>query len=491
VSEPSGSLVRGINLPAAVSLVVGSMIGSGIFIVSADIGRQMGSPGLLVLVWVITAVITVMGALSQCELAAMYPRAGGPYVFLREGLGPLWGFLYGWTLLLVIQTGTIAAVAVAFAKFLAVLAPRITPDVFEFSLIRFRAPGELLFALFGRAPATPSYIEIGLSWQRIVGIATVVILTWINVRGVKEAAWIQTVLTVTKVAAVGGLILLGLTIGRRPEVAAQNLGGFFANVDWSLALLPIMGAAMVGSLFSSDAWNNVTFAASEVQNPQRNLPLAMVLGTSIVGLIYVSANFAYLSTLSLGEIQHAAEDRVGTAAAEVIFGDAGRTLMAIAIMISTFGCNNGLILAGARVSYAMAKDGLFFRNVGSVDPVRHTPKIALWVQCLWTSVLALSGGYNDLLNYVIFAAVLFYFLTAIALFRLRSLKPDAPRPVTTIGYPWLPGLYCLLTGAIMVNLLFKSPLYTWPGLIIVALGVPVYFAWRRFSPAPAEGGAAG
>jgi APA family basic amino acid/polyamine antiporter len=483
VTEPRTSLVQGIDLAAAISLVVGSMIGSGIFIVSADIARQVGAPGLLVLVWALTAAITVMGALTQTELAAMFPRAGGQYVFLREGLSPMWGFLYGWTLLLVIQTGTIAAVAVAFARFLGVLVPAVSPDVF-LSLGAIPAPGDALFTLIGRPPAQPQVIEIGLSWQRAVGIGTVLVLTGVNARGVREAAWIQTVLTVTKVIAVGGLILLGLTVGRRVDVAAANFGGFFAGVDWSLALLPVLGAAMVGSLFSSDAWNNVAFAASEVQNPKRNLPLAMVVGTSVVGLIYVTANLAYLSTLSVAEIQAAAQDRVGTAAAQVIFGDAGKAIMAVAIMISTFGCNNGLILAGARVSYAMARDGLFFRHVGDVHPVHHTPNVALWVQALWTSVLALSGTYGQLLDYVIFAAVLFYLLTAIALFRLRRLRPDAERPVRAFGYPWLPAVYCVLTGAILVNLLVAKPLYTWPGLIIVLLGVPVYFLWRRFAAAP-------
>ncbi len=472
------SLVQGIDLKAAISLCVGSMIGSGIFIVSADIARQVGAPGLLILVWVATGLLTVMGALLQCELAAMFPRAGGQYVFLREGLGPLWGFLYGWTLLLVIQTGTIAAVAVAFARFLGVIVPGVSPDVF-LSLGKIPAPGDLLFTLIGRPPATPAVIELGLSWQRLVGIGTVVALTAVNVRGVREAAWIQTVLTAIKVLAVGGLLLLGLTFGRSAAAASANFGGFFAGVDWSLALLPVFGAAMVGAMFSSDAWNNVTFAASEVENPRRNLPIAMVAGTSLVALIYVSTNVAYLSTLSLGEIQHAAQDRVGTAAAQVIFGDAGRALMAVFIMISTFGCNNGLILAGARVSYAMARDGLFFRAVGRVDEVRRTPKVALWAQCLWTSVLALSGTYSQLLDYVIFAAVLFYLLTAVALFRLRVTRPDAERPVRAFGYPWMPAVYCLLTTAFLWNLLVRKPLFTWPGLIIVALGVPVFYLWRR------------
>ncbi len=491
MTEPRNtSLVQGINLTAAIALVVGSMIGSGIFIVSADIARQTGAPGLLAAVWAITALVTVMGALTQTELVAMFPRAGGQYVFLREGLSPLWGFLYGWTLLLVIQTGTIAAVAVAFARFLGVLLPSVSPDVF-LSLGTIPAPGDVLFRLIGRTVENPQTIELGLSVQRLVGIGSVVLLTWINARGVREGAWIQTVLTAVKVLGVGGLIVAGLTFGREAAAVSRNFGGFFSGVDWSAALLPVIGAAMVGSLFSSDAWNNVAFAASEVQNPRRNLPLAMVLGTTIVGLIYVTVNVAYLSVLPLADIQNAPQDRVGTAAMAVVFGDAGRTLMAVFIMISTFGCNNGLILAGARVSYAMARDGLFFRSVGNVNPVHHVPTTALWVQCAWTSVLAVSGTYSQLLDYVIFAAVLFYFLTCVALVRLRFTRPDAERPVRTFGWPWLPGLYLLLTGAILVNLLVQRPLYTWPGLIIVALGIPVYLVWRRVGaavpePAPAD-----
>ncbi len=478
----STSFVRGISLAAAVSLVVGSMIGSGIFIVPADIARQVGTPGLLIVVWVATALITVMGALNQGELAAMYPNAGGQYVFLREGLSPLWGFLYGWTLFLVIQTGTIAAVGVAFAKFLGVLWPAVSPNVF-LSLGHVPSLGDVLFTAIGRPPAAPQTIEIGVSWQRIVGIATVLLLTWVNVRGVRTAAWIQTVLTAIKALALAGLVVLGLTVGRQAAAVAQNYGGFWGGQGFTLALLPVIGAAMVGSLFSSDAWNNVAFAAAEVQHPRRNLPLALAGGTLLVGTLYVLANFSYLSVLPLADIQHAAEDRVATAATQVIFGDAGRTVMAILILISTFGCNNGLILAGARVYYAMAHHGLFFRTVGHVDPRHRTPNVALWVQALWTSVLALSGSYSQLLDYVIFAAVLFYFLTVIALFRLRYLRPEAERPYRVLGYPWMPALYAVLTGAVMVILLVEKPLYTWPGLLIVVVGIPVYFVWKRLGTA--------
>jgi len=488
VSQPSGSspssLVRGINPTAAIAMVVGSMIGSGIFIVSADISRQVGSPGLLLTVWAVTGVVTVMGALTQGELAAMYPRAGGQYVYLREGLSPLWGFLYGWTLFLVIQTGTIAAVVVAFAKFLGVLVPGLTPDVW-LSLGHIPAPGDALFSLLGHPTAHPESIEIGVSWQRLVGIAIVLFLTWVNVQGVRTGAWIQTVFTAAKVLALGGLIVLGLTLGRNAAAIAANYGAghFWGSIPLTLAILPVIGAAMVGSLFSSDAWNNVAFAAAEVKNPRRNLPLALGLGTVLVSVMYVLANVAYIGVLPLGAIQGAAQDRVGTAAAQVIFGDAGLTIMAVAIMISTFGCANGLVLAGARVYYAMSHDGLFFRSAGGVDPRHHTPKTALWVQALWTCLLALSGTYSNLLDYVIFAAVLFYFLTVIALFRLRRIRPDAERPYRAVGYPWMPALYVAAMGLLMVDLLIKKPLYTWPGLIIVMIGIPVYFVWKRFGVA--------
>ncbi len=451
--------VRGINLTAAVSLVIGSMIGSGIFIVSADIGRQVGSPGNLLMVWVLTGVVTIIGAVTQGELAAMYTGAGGQYVYLREGLSPLWGFLYGWTLFMVIQTGTIAAVAVAFGRFTGVIFPSISETVF-------------LGGDIGK-------YHVGLSAARALGIVTVLLLTWINVQGVKTAAWIQTVLTAIKVLTLGGLILLGITIGRHADAIAANFHHFWEPTPLSLAILPAMGVAMVGSLFSSDAWNNVAFAAAEVENPRRNLPLALFLGTMTVSVIYCLVNVSYLHMMTLDTIEHVANDRVGTAAAQVLFGGAGATLMAVGIMISTFGCNNGLILSGARVYYAMACDGLFFRKAGRLDPARHTPKFGLWAQTIWTCVLCLSGSYGDLLNYVIFAAVLFYFLTVIALFRLRSLKPDAERPYRAVGYPWLQVVYCILLGAIMIDLLIKSPQYTWPGLIIVLIGVPVYFVWRR------------
>ena len=478
---PSGEaqFVRGIGPLAAVSLVVGSMIGSGIFIVSADIGRQVSAlgPAGLLLVWAITGVITIIGALAYAELAAMMPNAGGQYVFLREGLAPSAGFLYGWTLFTVIQSGTIAAVAVAFGRFLGVLIPTLTPDVF------------LKLGSFGMPGGT---IELGLSPQRVVAILMVAVLTAVNIRGVRLGAAIQSIFTVAKVGALAALILLGLTIFRRPDVVAANFGSFWGTGPWGLAVLPVLGAAMVGSLFSSDAWNNVTFAAAEVRDPRKNLPLALGLGTGLVSLLYVIANVSYLSVLPFhGDpngagalargIQYAAQDRVGTAAMEVMLGPAGAVVMAVAILISTFGCNNGLILAGARVYYAMARDRLFFRRAGELHPEFRTPVFGLIAQALWTMVLCVSGTYSELLNYVIFAALVFYLLTAVALFRLRRLRPDIPRPVKAFGYPVLPALYIVAIAFLLVVLLVdpKQRLYSGLGLLIVLLGVPVYGLWRR------------
>ena len=476
---PPSEFIRGIGPLAAISLVVGSMIGSGIFIVSADIGRQVAQwgPGALLLVWVVTGAMTVTGALAYAELAAMMPKAGGQYVFLREGLSPLAGFLYGWTLFAVIQTGTIAAVAVAFAKFLSVLVPGVTPDV-------FLPLGQL------RLPGAPDAIQLGLSPQRVVAMAMIVVLTLTNMRGVTLGAAIQTVFSVAKVGALAALVLFGLTLFRQPDIAAANFSAFWGTGDWSLAVLPVLGAAMVGSLFASDAWNNVTFAAAEVQNPTRNLPRALAIGTGTVSLLYILANVAYLNILPFGGdpaggdvlargLQYAAQDRVGTAAIEVVLGAGAATVMAVAILLSTFGCNNGLILSGPRVYYAMARDNLFFQRAGALHPTYRTPVFGLWAQAAWAMVLCISGTYGQLLDYVVFAAIVFYFLTTLALFRLRRTRPELPRPVKAFGYPVLPGLYLLANAALMVILLLEKPLFTWPGLLIVASGIPVYLLWRR------------
>jgi APA family basic amino acid/polyamine antiporter len=472
--------VKALTLTDATMLVAGSMIGSGIFIVSSDMARQVNSPFWLLAAWVMTGVITMLGALSLGELAAMYPRAGGQYVFLRESMGPLMGYLYGWTLFVVIQTGTIAAVAVAFGRFLGVLWPAITPDRFGwFPAFDVSTPG-------GR-------IELGLSPQRLVALVTVWVLTWINLRGVRDGKLVQTSLTVVKTGALALLIILGLVIGRNAEAIAANFGPgqFMGGVDpLSSVFVLAFGAAMVGSLFSSDAWLSVTFAASEVQNPRRNLPLSLVLGTGLVTLLYVLANVTYLTVLPLHGvpagatvlergIQFATQDRVGTATAEMIFGAAGGTLMAIAILISTFGCNNGLILSGARVYYAMARDGLFFRRAGTLN-ANHVPAAALIAQSVWTSILCLTGTYGQLLDYVVFAALLFYVLTTAGLFVLRAKRPGAERPYRALGYPVLPALYMLLCTAVALILLMadKTRAQALSGLALVLLGIPVYFAWQ-------------
>jgi len=469
--------IEGIGPLAAVSLVVGTMIGSGIFIVSADIGRQVDAwgPGALMIVWIVTGLMTVTGALAYAELAAMIPKAGGQYIFLRDGLSPLIGFLFGWTLFAVIQTGTIAAVAVAFGKFLSVLIPGVTPDVF-LSLGHVQMPG--------------GPIEIGVSYQRLVALGVVLVLTVLNARGVTLGAQIQTVFAVAKVGALSVLILLGLTVLRRPEIAALNFSNFWGTGSWSLAVLPVLGAAMVGSLFSADAWNNVTFAAAEVQNPRRNLPLALGVGTATVSLLYVLANVAYLNllpfhgdpngvdTIARG-IQHAAQDRVGVAAAEVMFGPIGAVLMAIAIMLSTFGCVNGLVLAGPRVYYAMAKDGLFFKGVAEVDPRFGTPARAIAVQAVLASILVALGTFNQVVAYLIFVTVLFVAVTVAALFVLRR-RPAPEGAYLTTGYPVTPLIFLVLVAVLLFLLASNNPREAALGAGVVALGWPVYhWGFRR------------
>ena len=490
-TSSDAQFVRGIGPWQAISLVVGTMIGSGIFIVSAGIGREVNAwgPGGLLLVWIITGIMTVAGALAYAELAAMMPKAGGQYVFLREGINPAAGFLYGWTLFAVIQTGTIAAVAVAMAKYLGVFFPALSDQIYlSLGTIKLWAGPDKPWAA----------IPIGLSPQRLVAIASIVLLTWVNARGVKLGAGIQTFLTAIKFAALAMLVLLGLLFFRNVDVAAANFGSFWGTGDWTLAMLPVIGAAMVGSLFSSASWNNVTFAAAEVREPTKNLPRALAIGTLVVSALYILANVAYLNVLPFqGDpngadvvargIQNATQDRVGAAAVESMLGAVGGAVMAGFIVISTFGCNAGLVLAGPRVYYAMARDALFFRKAGELHATHHTPVFALYAQAAWASVLCLSGTYNQLLDYVIFASVLFYALTTIALFMLRSRRPDLPRPVRAFGYPVIPALYIISLVALMVVLLIRKPEFTWPGLIIVALGVPVYLIWRRNAPAAPQG----
>ncbi len=474
-------------------IVAGSMIGSGIFIVSADIARQVASPGLLIVVWLTTGIMTTIAALCYGELAAAMPRAGGSYVFLRESLGPMWGFLYGWATLLVIQTATIAAVAIAFANFTGVLLPWFSATSWILKLGTL-GPYHTSIGVLGPYNA-------GLNTQNLLAIISLIFLTVLNTRGVRAGAIVQNVLTFAKIGALASLTLVGFLAAS--AVARQvNFTGFWRNASlfashpypagepsaW-VGTLTLVSLAMVGALFSSSAWNNVTFTAAEVRNPSRNLPLSLAVGTGIVTLLYVLANFAYLNVLPLAGsasgasvidrgIQFAAGDRVGTAAAQMRIGPAGAVVMAVAIMISTFGCNNGLILAGARVYYAMARDGLFFRRVGAVN--RHnTPAVALWVQCVWASLLCLSGTYRQLIDFVIFTVVMFYILTVVGLFVLRIRRPEMPRPYRVFGYPVLPAIYLMMATFLEVQLLRYKPQYTWPGLILVLLGIPVYGVWKR------------
>lgn len=459
--------VKGLGLLDSTMIVAGSMIGSGIFIVSADMARQVGSPGWMLVLWVLTGLLTICAALSYGELAAMMPRAGGQYRYLREAYGPVVGFLYGWTLFTVIQTGTIAAVAVAFAKFLGVLFPAVSASV----------------PLIALGP-------VQVTTQQTAAIAVIVSLSLLNLQGVQTAKLVQNVFTLAKIGALIGLILLGLAMGSRgfaafqapdfwtPMVHGQPLGAW--------GLLTALGVAMVGSLFSSDAWNNITFTAAEIKDPKRVIPLSLAIGTGLVIGLYVLANLAYLSSLSWEVIMHAPEDRVGTALALATLGKTGAAVMAGAILVSTFGCVNGLILAGARAFFAMAEDGLFFKSASQLNP-KGVPAAAIAFQALWACLLTLSGNYGNLLDYVIFAALLFYVLTVASVFVFRRRWPEAPRPYKAFGYPVVPALYILLASLIMVDLLAMKPNYTWPGLGLVLLGLPVYVAWRRLAPAtPAE-----
>jgi basic amino acid/polyamine antiporter, APA family len=497
-SHQDQELVKGLGLTSATMLVIGSMIGSGIFIVSAEIGREVDSPALLIGAWAVTGFMTIVAALSYGELAAMMPRAGGQYVYLREALGPLWGFLYGWTLFLVIQTGTIAAVGVAFGKFLGVFFPSISST--HWILHLWKVPPIAI------GPVVLGNMDVGINTQNLIAIVVVILLSVINVFGVKTGAAIQNIFTTAKVAALLGLVFFGLILGRNAQAIAANFGAnFWLNAVHGalhpvqvgmggpimlVSTVTILAVAQVGSLFSADAWNNVTFTAGEVKNPSRNLPLSLALGTGVVIALYIACNFIYLSVLPLNGsatgstilergIKHAAEDRVGTAVMTQMFGSAGGYLMAAAIMISSFGCMNGLILSGARVYYAMAKDGLFFRNVAKLHPTYKTPGVSLMVQMVWTCVLCISGSYGQLLDYIIFAALAFYALTIIGLFVLRRTHPDAERPYRAVGYPVLPIIYIVMALFIDVVLLRYKPQVTWPGMIVVLLGIPVYYAWSR------------
>jgi APA family basic amino acid/polyamine antiporter len=473
---------RGLGLYDSTMIVVGAMIGSGIFIVSADMARNIGSPGWLLGAWVLTGALTIVGALSYGELAAMMPRAGGQYVYLREAFSPLWGFLYGWTLFLVIQTGTIAAVSVGFARYFGALVPWIRDDNYVIPPVH----------------VSSSY-ALSVSTTQLIGCLMIALLTWTNTRGLEYGKIIQNVFTTAKTGALAALIVVGVLLGWNATAVSDNFGHFWA-VRGAVDIVPGLTAvtafglfvavcvSQTGSLFSADAWNNITFTAGEVKDPRRNIPLSLVLGTGIVIALYLLANVAYLVTLSFDQIQHAPGDRVATAALNVVFPGIGSTIMAIGIMISTFGCANGLILAGARAYYAMARDGLFFTSAGQLNPAR-VPAWGLVLQGIWAVFLVLprtydaatrtyGNVYNNLLEYVISAALIFYILTIAGIFRLRSTRPSVERPYRAFGYPVVPALYIVGAAAILLVLFVYRTATTWPGLIIVLLGVPVYFAWK-------------
>lgn len=462
--KPSLSLVD------ATMIVAGSMIGSGIFIVSAEVARSMGSAGWMMAMWVLAGVVTLIAALSYGELSGMFPKAGGQYVYLREAYNPFIAFLFGWTQFGVIQTGTIAAVAMAFAKYVGYLAPELGEGNVLFSMGVFK-----------------------LSVAQLVAIASIIVLTYINTKGVKNGKIIQTVFTFTKLFSLFGLIIFGLLVGAKAEIWNANWanawnsaslqmsdnGEVVATALTSLAFFGAIAVSMKGTLFSSDAWNNVTFIAGEIRNPQKNIGRALFLGTFIVTIIYVAANLMYLAVLPFNEIAFAAQDRVGVAAAERIFGvGIGAVTIAVMIIISTFGCNNGLILSGARIYYTMAKDGLFFKKAGDLNQF-NVPGYGLWVQCIWASLLCLSGRYNDLLAMVIFGVLVFYVITILGIFVLRRTRPEIPRSYKAFGYPVLPALYVLIASALALLLLKYEWQYAIPGLGIILLGIPLYFIALR------------
>ena len=451
---------RSLGLLDATMIVAGSMIGSGIFIVSADITRNVGSAGWLVAVWLITGFMTITAALSYGELSGMFPKAGGQYVYLKEAYNPLVGFLYGWSFFAVIQTATIAAVGVAFAKFTAYLIPSLSEDLVAIDLgFRTISPAQLL------------------------SIVVIVLLTYINTRGVKNGKLIQTTFTMTKLLSLFGLIAFGLIMAKGDVWTANWTNAWDLNglgKDGSItsytmvAALGAIAAAMVGSIFSSDAWNNVTFIAGEIKNPKRNIGLSLFMGTLIVTLIYVTANIMYTAVLPLQEIAAADKDRVAVAASNAIFGNVGTIVIALMIMVSTFGCNNGLILAGARVYYTMAQDGLFFKQTGRLNKAA-VPETALWIQCIAACIWSLSGNYGQLLDMISFVVVMFYMLTIVGIFILRKKRPDMERPYKAFGYPVMPILYILMGLAFCILLIIYKPEFTWPGLIIVLAGIPIYF----------------
>jgi len=504
-SSSSVKLVRGLGLLDATMIVVGSMIGSGIFIVSAESSRLVGAPGWLLVAWALAGVLTITGALCCAELAAMWPHAGGQYVFLREAYGPSIGFLFGWALFIVIQTGTIAAVAVAFANFTGVLIHWISAE-------RFLIEPLIILKPFRTVGVSFNGYALGFSTQQLVAVGMILLLTFTNTRGLKLGKIIQNTFTFTKTAALLGLIIVGLTLGWNTQSAAytsswcnpwangwtpstqvgvEATSGFLAG----FALLMLLGRAMVGPLFAQSAWNNVTFIGGEVRDPGRNLPRALLLGCALVVGLYLLANLAYVVTLPLAGIQNAPQNRVATATMQAIFGPTGTIIMALAIMISTFGCNNGLILAGARVYYAMANDGLFFKRVGTVNS-RHVPAVALTAQGILAALLTLprtvtvdmktgtytfGNVYTQLLEYIVSADLIFYALMVGAVIVMRKKAPQIERPYRTFGYPLVPLIYIVLAGLFIIDLAYLAPSTSGIGYLLVATGIPVYLIWRKQS----------
>ncbi len=444
-------------------MVVGSMIGAGVFIVSADVMRQVQYPGLALLAWAFAGLVLVAGGLTYAELGGMFPRAGGLYVYLREGISPLVGFLYGWTLFTVIWTGGAAAAAVGFARYASVLFPSLSAEL-----------------IVGFPIVLPSgTIEAGLSPQRIVAVLSVIVITWINIRGVKTAAAMQAAFTVIKVGAVLALVALGLTVGRNPEAIARNFGAGFLPSHLDGALIGAFAAAMVGPFFAMDGWYALCFAASELKNPRRDLPFALSRATLIGAVLFLLLNIAYFAVLPAEAVAGAPEDRVAAAVMEGIMGPIGGKLMAAAIMISSFGLNIGIVLGGGRLFYAMANDGVFFEALGRLHPVYRTPATALVFQGVWIGALCLSGGYGQLIDFVLAASLVFYLLIPVALMVLRRTRPDADRPVRVPGYPFVPLFYTAASLWVCLQLVIQRPQYSWPGLGLVLLGVPVYFLIRR------------
>lgn len=481
--------VQGLGLLDSTMIVAGSMIGSGIFIVSADIAREVGSPGWLLVVWLITGLLTMVAALSYCELAGMMPQAGGQYVYLREAYSPLWGFLFGWATFLVIQTATIAAVAIGFARYVGVLFPAISETSY-----------------FIRPIHIGSSYAFSLSTEQFVAILMIALLTWMNTRGLRLGKLVQNIFTLTKTGALLALIVLGIVVGWlwHPEIARANFGNLWAvrgsleSVGPNLTAMAAFGlfvgicVAQTNSLFSADAWNSITFTAGEVKNPRRNVPLSLALGAGLVIVLYLLVNVAYLLTIKFEDLQQVPGDRVASATAQVIFPGFGAAAMAVAIIVSTFGCNNGLILTGARAYYAMAQDGLFFKGAGRLNKF-HVPAWGLWLQGVWSvfyvlprtvktaddGTVSYGNLYNDLLTYSISTELIFYILTIAGIYVLRTKRPEAERPYRAFGYPLLPACYLIGLAVILVVLFAYQTATTWPGLFIVLTGVPVYFLWRR------------